>query len=414
MKILLISDSFLPSLGGVERHVYTLIQYLSKKNIDVSLLTSTPSKGEKIDLDKNITISRELKLLNRSHALEWPYTYIHNSTVIKKAIEQYEDKYDLIHYHGTHMLHFNQIKRKKPLISTLHGIFPSCIAFWGIENWCGDTPSAYRCAQCAIKIRKNYSPLLPAMTLYNKYYYNNMEKSLKMTDKVIAVSNYVKNIVKKTFKLNNIDTVYNFIDIKNDIIFNMNKSQKKNNMFNKNNSKIILFSGRVDKQKGITTLLDSLKIINKTHNVILAISGTGELLNYVQKIKKEYNNIIILGYLSRTEQLNLLNECDVFVAPSNYPDACPTTIIEAMALGKPVVATDIGGIPELVKENENGFLVKPNRPELLAEKIIKVLDIGKEQYYDNCTARAKYFDIETQGAQLIEKYKETINAGINL
>ena len=404
-KVLLISDSFPPDFGGVARHVYTLSQFLAEKNYDVTVITpSIKIEKNEIVTPENIDVKRNLKFLRKTNPLQWPYILIHNSNVLRRTINELGSDFDYIHYHGSNTLFLNNINIQRPFTLTLHGIFPACIFFQEIDTWCRKNPSTIRCSLCVAGIRKKYYPLLPGMILYSSYYYSNMNKSMRTLKKIISVSDYVKNIVESAFNLNNIITLYNFIDIKNDIKFNLNKEGEKIKIKNKE-EKTILYSGGLKYSKGIDTLLESYKLLNNDGSIKLVVSGIGP---YEEKIKKHMlkdKNVIYLGYLSRSDQMKVLNETDVFLAPSIYPDACPTSILEAMALGIPVIATKVGGIPELMDDGKTGYLVDPNDPQQIREKILTVFSKGPNYYYQHCIERAESFDNNAIGPKIVELYK---------
>lgn len=93
-----------------------------------------------------------------------------------------------------------------------------------------------------------------------------------------------------------------------------------------------------------------------------------KLLDLVKELKID-NNVIFTGYLPHKEVYKILQSFDVFVLPSTNPDPFPGTVLEAMAMGKPVVATKHGGVLDSVVDGETGILVPPNSPEKMAEAI---------------------------------------------
>ena len=147
----------------------------------------------------------------------------------------------------------------------------------------------------------------------------------------------------------------------------------------------ILFVGQLAKVKGVNFLLDAwAEVIKEFPNFKLVIVGDGEEYNQL-KIKSEklfgklrvvsgaeplkINEIIdFRGKVSLGEVKNLMARCYCLVLPS-LSEGLPRVIIEAMALGKSVVASNVGGIPDLVKDNETGLLVKPADSEDLANKL---------------------------------------------
>ena len=112
---------------------------------------------------------------------------------------------------------------------------------------------------------------------------------------------------------------------------------------------------------------------NNKDNIKLYITGDGALKNLVLEHASKNANIVYKGFVSRSDQLNIINNCDVMVAPSVYPDACPTSIIEGMSLGKPIISTYAGGIPELVDEGLTGYLTNPGSVSELTEFMKKVM-----------------------------------------
>ncbi len=129
----------------------------------------------------------------------------------------------------------------------------------------------------------------------------------------------------------------------------------------------ILFVGRLSKEKGIITLLKALKGLD----VRLRIAGDGPMLPECVSYVKENNiiNVKFEGYKSGEELRNIYRKAAFVVFPSECYENAPMTILEAFAYGKPVIGTNIGGIPELVADNVTGLLFEPGDHEMLQEKI---------------------------------------------
>lgn len=410
MKVLLISDAFLPSLGGIERHVNTLSNYLSERGYEITILTERMNADDSVYEKKGIKVIRSMDLMRKDADYKWPYTRLYNSKKILEYLNLYGNKYDLVHYHGTHPLYMDCRKINTPVVATIHAIYPVCIANWGVNEWCREDPSSINCTLCTVRIKKKYVPVALAFMIYSKYYYDRMKISLKSLEKVVSVSNYVGNIVKQGLNLTNIINIYNFIDIENDIMFNLKRYKNNINSLDiESNSRVILFSGRLVESKGIHILIKSFKKIQEKYdNVYLIITGGGKLESYVEKMSIKNEKIKFLGYISREKQLNILNNASLFAAPSTYPDACPTSILEAMALGVPVVSTNIGGIPELIIENKTGLMVNPNDVEGLSNTMVELLSRPRNDFHDNCVEQANKFDITNVGPKVTELYHTLI------
>jgi glycosyltransferase involved in cell wall biosynthesis len=142
---------------------------------------------------------------------------------------------------------------------------------------------------------------------------------------------------------------------------------------------LLLFVGRISFEKGLHVLLDSLRDLKKS--VSLVIIGPATSLNYYQDILKRIekenqrgkHRITYLGALDQPEVAKWCQKASILILPSFY-EAFPVVILEALSCETPVIATPVGGIPELVRDYENGFLIPPNNPLKLAEAIEYLLD----------------------------------------
>jgi glycosyltransferase involved in cell wall biosynthesis len=146
---------------------------------------------------------------------------------------------------------------------------------------------------------------------------------------------------------------------------------------NDDNTKIILFVGRLSPEKDIETLLYAFKKITEINkDAILIIVGTGVAEEQYKNLAKELNiadRVKFLGYIPNKDLPIYYNIADIYVITSIWEELS-NTIMEAMACGVPVIATNVGGNPYLVKDGETGFLVPPRKPDVLAKKITYVLD----------------------------------------
>jgi glycosyltransferase involved in cell wall biosynthesis len=136
----------------------------------------------------------------------------------------------------------------------------------------------------------------------------------------------------------------------------------------------ILFVGRLEERKGFDVLIKAIPIIiDKSPNVVVNICGEGDLLQVAKtKLNRFTERVIFHGYQSRASLDNFYFECDIFVAPSTY-ESFGLIYLEAMYFGKPIVACNSGGTPEVVKNNETGILVKPGDHLELTNSILKLV-----------------------------------------
>ena len=141
--------------------------------------------------------------------------------------------------------------------------------------------------------------------------------------------------------------------------------------------KTITYFGRLSKEKGLFTLIEAIRNIP---DITLKIIGQGFAKEKLQeKIKSdEITNVKFLGYKTGEELNNEIRNSIFVVLPSECYENNPRSVIEAFALGKPVIGARIGGIPELVKDNETGLTFNPGDSKDLSLKIKELLDSPDE------------------------------------
>jgi len=250
-------------------------------------------------------------------------------------------------------------QRGIPIILTLHDLKPVCPNYQMYVN--GEV-----CERC--KGRKFYhaflnscmkgsraKSLISMVEMYFHYlmgYYQNV-------DKYIAVSQFHRNkMIENGFAANQIDLLPNCIDPK---VFN----------FSDRDEDYAVFVGRLSREKGVSTLIEAAELCP---NIPIKIVGTGpeeaELKQAVQQ--KNLSNVEFLGYKSGDELISMMANSSFSLITSIVYENCPMSILESFALGKPVIGSKIGGIPELINENIDGLTFTPGNPESLAEKMQKL------------------------------------------
>jgi len=142
----------------------------------------------------------------------------------------------------------------------------------------------------------------------------------------------------------------------------------------------ILYLGYVGKDKGSFDLLKAAKILSSTgKSVTINIVGDelhpGEKDQLTERIRVEGlgDFVHLRPAVYKTEKLDYFREADIFVYPS-YHEGLPNAVLEAMACALPIVATNVGGIPDQIEDGINGILVNPRQPEELANALAKLLD----------------------------------------
>ena len=187
---------------------------------------------------------------------------------------------------------------------------------------------------------------------------------LEHADAVICLSDNWKKYYSETFKLKRLEIINNVIETP------MIRETIKNGTVN------LLFLGHINEKKGVFDLLSVLAENRPAFKdkVSFTIGGIGEVERLNNTIAKYDINgdVQFAGWVSGPKKADLLNQCDIYVLPS-YNEGLPISILEAMSYGKPVISTNVGGIPEIVRPGFNGWLFKPGDLEALNNIIEEVL-----------------------------------------
>lgn len=143
----------------------------------------------------------------------------------------------------------------------------------------------------------------------------------------------------------------------------------------------ILFLGAINQMKGCYDIVDVMKYAAKAiPDIKMIVAGDGEMEQVREKVKAEQlmNHFVFPGWVRGEEKERLLTESDLFFLPS-YTEGMPMSVLDAMGYGLPVVSTNVGGIPKIVHEGENGFLFAPGDAAGFAEAIIRILSNNEER-----------------------------------
>jgi len=220
-----------------------------------------------------------------------------------------------------------------------------------------------------------------------------VKKAFDKANKIIAVSEAVKqfmsHIVSQPEK---IEVIPNGVDLEQ-FICASNGKKLREELNLPLNDPIVFFVGRFSVRKGIHILMDAFKhVVKEIPNAKLLIAGKGFLKEYLKhkaKANKIAENVKFLGCIFGKALAKFYMASDVVVCPSIFAEAFGIVILEAMAAGKPVIATNVGGIPEIVNHEVNGLLVEPHDVKELSNAIIRLLSNDKERQRMGKNARKK-------------------------
>ena len=165
----------------------------------------------------------------------------------------------------------------------------------------------------------------------------------------------------------------------------------------------ILFAGRLSKEKGIDILSQIIEKLPSNINLIIAGKGPDE--EKIKYLSQSKNNIHFFGLQSKEKVIALLRGSKILLQPSIH-EGISSTILEAMACKTLVIATNVGGNPELIKNNQTGILVEPNNSNEILNKIQQIFDDEEKriQIINNAYDHVKKYDWEIIGNLYVKLY----------
>jgi len=175
----------------------------------------------------------------------------------------------------------------------------------------------------------------------------------------------------------------------------------------------MLFLGRIGERKGVFDLLTVLASLNAICNnrVKLFVGGDGDIKRLQSFIKSNKLGEVVefVGWVNGQQKQGLLAQCDVLVLPS-YNEGLPICILEAMSYGKAIIATTVGGIPEVVINGENGYLIEPGDIDALDKSIWIMINNPKivKQMGENSMYKIEPFMIKNVMKQLATIYDKLL------
>lgn len=396
MKICIISNLYPPYvLGGAEIIVEKLAKGLAKKNNEVIVITSSPDNTEHTEIRDSVKIYylNKTRLYPVYHQTNvngllkplWHVFDLWNNN-IKKSIKKIvtKEKCDIIH------------------INNFKGLSLSCFSVGRDLN----IPTVFE--------SHDFSLICPRANLIKA-------NNTLCTNRNIICDNYVKiqrkllndyvdlmispsQFMIEKYKNNNFFNNTNCVKIPLGIDFESKKSLKTYDTID------ITYIGSLGKHKGVSTLITAFKKI-KNSNIKLHLIGKGYDEEEFKQLAKNDDRITFHGFV-KNENINEFYELsNIIVVPSICYDNSPLVIYESLTTGTPIIGSDIGGIPELIKDGVNGLLFEPENDDDLNKKLLKLInDIELlKQMEDNAFNSIPNNSIDNMIEQTINEYEKLLN-----
>lgn len=395
MRILLI-NKFLHHVGGSETYVFKLGNYLKSIDHEVQYF-GMYHEDMMVGNDANAyTSTMEFHGGHYLSKLSYSIKTIYSKEArvqIRKVLEDFQP--DVCHLNNFNyqltpsiILEIKKWNKKCKIIYTAHDYQLIC------PNHMCNTIDGVNCEKCidghfvnCIKGKCIHGSLIKSIVGSLEGYFWKFKKVYKNIDRIICCSAFLKTKMDSNSLFQNKTVVlHNFIEHVE------SKETKKKDY--------VLYFGRYSREKGICTLLE---VCNELKDISFVFAGTGPLEEEINKI----SNVLNVGFKKGEDLKQLISEARFTIYPSEWYENCPFSVMESQMYGTPVIGSNIGGIPELIKNNETGILFKSGDKNDLKDKIIRLWN-NKELnniYIENC--KGVLFDsIEDYCKKIIKYYTE--------
>lgn len=308
------------------------------------------------------------------------------------------EKPDLLHCHNIyHQLTPSIIRAARmmgvPVVLTLHDFKVVCPTYSRLYD-------GHLCTACeggdfynVVRQRCSQGSLARSALLYAEATYERLRGNYLCVDRVIAPSRFMAEIVTRwRFPKERVTVLHNGVDTDEFI-----PAEEEGDDY-------ALFLGRLIEEKGLITLAEA----QRGSGIRVVAAGTGPLEEF---LRRNYSWLEIVGHKSGGALRKLVERAAFIVVPSILQENCPMAVLEAMATGKPVIASRNGGILELVDEGKTGFLFEAGNAEELRTKMRILASDAALRAEMGRAARARvesYFSINKHNERLLEIYKSVM------
>ncbi len=342
LRILMLNPFFHPYQGGTEKHLLEVSKRLAKKH-EVTVLTARLPETKKFEKIYGVNVVRTPSIILRSlpYPLPPPMALMPQHAL---DLQRLARRADVVHMHNRFVYGFTEIALLHALDKT------TCLTLHNART-VGIDPATDLCGQA-------YDESIGRFVMGS-------------CDGVIGVSQATLDSTLSEKYAGVKRVVYNGVDER---LFTPGEATGdwRKRLGIPRNKKVVLCVCRLIEQKGVEYLIEAMRKVDAA----LVLLGRGplekQLLRYAASHGVAEKVFLYTEKVSDQELVDLYRTADVFVLPSLY-EPFGMVIVEAMSCGKPVIGTDVGGIPEIIREDTNGFIVPSRNSRALADKINAIL-----------------------------------------
>lgn len=367
MKILFI-NKFLYPKGGAELVFLETASLVEKHDHDVVFFSMRHSQNISSQYEKYFVTNIDFENHSIKNIIKTTCRIFYSfeaRTKIEELIQK--ENPDIAHLHNVYhqispsIIHSLR-KYKIPIVMTLHDYKVICASYSMLagKEVCEACKNG-RYYKCLIKKCVKDSRAKSFLNTIEMYLHHSLLNIYNLVDIFISPSEFLKNKVQEMGFRGEIVYLPNFVETKD--------FKPKHGW----DGKYVVYLGRLSKEKGVSTLIAAMKSIPEVN---LKIIGAGPLKDHlISTVQSQgISNVEFAGYKTGDGLKNIVRDSMFVVIPSEWYENNPRSVIEAFALGKPVIGAGIGGIPELVRDGETGYIYAAKDVKDLSGKIKYLFD----------------------------------------
>jgi glycosyltransferase involved in cell wall biosynthesis len=391
----LFANKFFFRNGGSEVVMFDEMELMRSYRLEVAEISMRDPRNLPSKYEPYFIAARSYRSGSRSQKIKAALSFVHSREAVRNITRLIRDERpDILHCHNIyHQLTPSIIRAaarlQTPVVLTLHDYKPICPVYTQLRN-------GQPCTECsdgrfeALLQHRCAGSIGQSALLWAEARYHAVARSYHHVDTFIAPSRFMRDAIARRFGADKVVHIPNGIDASRIVASN-------------DDDGYVLFLGRLSKEKGVETLLQAHAADNAAWRLVIA--GTGPLLD---QLRSSYPLAEFAGHLSGDALKARLRNAALVVVPSEWHENSPISILEAMAYAKPVVASRIGGIPELVRHGVTGLLFEPKDAPALSGQIKTLLgDSGLRIRFGREARRiveAEY-SLQKHGAALLALYE---------
>jgi glycosyltransferase involved in cell wall biosynthesis len=406
MHILMLAQFYAPIIGGEERHVQDLCIELVKRGHKVTVATLSISGAAEFEVEHGVRIYRIKSTTQRAR---WLYSQAERTHApplpdpevvwtLRRIIE--DERPDVVHAHNWFLYSFLPLKMSSglPLVVSLHDYSLRCTQkrLMQAGSLCSG-PSLGKCIQCAAAHHGGMTGRVTALSHY-------LTKPLvrRAVDMFLPVSHATatgNGLVEDRLPF---QVIPNFISDDRP----MSQENIDEYVSKLPPDGFLIFVGDLSRDKGVDVLLRAYAGLQHAPPLVLIGRKRPDTPSELPK------NVMHLGSWPHAAVLEAYRRSSIGLLPSVCPETFGIVVIEAMSMGKPVIASRIGGLQDVIIDGENGFLVPPGNAIALQQSIQRLLDDTKlrERLEKGALQRAQHFHAKTVVPQIEAVYRTLIQS----